>query len=377
MSRDTAALIDLAAIRHNLNRVRALAPNQKILALVKADAYGHGLIPAARALATADCLGVAHLDEAFELRDSGINTPLLILEGAFDTRELVQISQQQIRMVIHSLEQIDMLECTRISKPLSVWLKIDTGMNRLGVELKDVAACIDRLLATGKVSDITLMTHFACSDEPQHPLNRLQLQRFQDVSAPYSFPRSMANSGGILFHSGSHFDWVRPGIVLYGASPAGEKDAKEIGLKPVMTVRSEIIAIRSVNIGESVGYGCQWVAERESLIGVVAIGYGDGYPRHAENGTPVLVNGRRVPLVGRVSMDMITVDLTDLQQPAHVGDPVVLWGEGLPVEEIARYTDTICYELLCQMTRRVNRVYLEVENGAAVADESTVFASAV
>ncbi|HET8705285.1 MAG TPA: alanine racemase [Pseudomonadales bacterium] len=377
MSRDTAALIDLAALRHNLNRVRELAPKQKVLALVKADAYGHGLIPAARALAGADCLGVAHLDEAFELRDSGVNTPLLILEGAFDTRELMQISQQQIRMVIHSLEQIDMLETTRISKPLSVWLKIDTGMNRLGVELKDVALCIERLQSSGKVADITLITHFACSDEPAHPLNKLQLERFLDVSAPYSFPRSMANSGGILFHPGSHFDWVRPGIILYGASPAGDSDGKKIGLKPVMTVRSEIIAIRQVSAGEPVGYGCHWVAERDSVIGVVAIGYGDGYPRHAENGTPVLVNGKLVPLVGRVSMDMITVDLTDLQQSVKVGDPAVLWGDGLPVEEIAKYTDTICYELLCQMTRRVNRVYLDVDNGAAVADESTVFASAV
>lgn len=374
MSRDTAALIDLVALRHNLNRVRSLAPAQKILALVKADAYGHGLIPAARALADVDCLGVAHLDEALELRDSGITTPILILEGAFDVRELQQISQQQFRMVIHSIEQVDMLETTRLMKPLSAWLKIDTGMNRLGVELKDVDECIERLQASGKLADITLITHFACSDEPQHPLNKLQLDHFLQATQKYSFPRSMANSGGILFHSTSHFDWVRPGIILYGASPASETDGKQIGLKPVMTLRSEIIAIRVVHKGESVGYGCRWIAERDSVIGVIAIGYGDGYPRHAVNGTPVLVNGQRAPLVGAVSMDMITVDLTELSTSANVGDPVILWGEGLPVEEIAKYTDTICYELLCQMTRRVNRIYLEIQNGAFVADDAPVFA---
>jgi alanine racemase len=352
MSRPARVVIDLNAARANFARVRALAPRSQVMAIIKADAYGHGLTRMARALADADAFGVACLEEAVTLRRAGATKRIILLEGVFDAEELALVRKLGLETMVHCPEQVAMLEQAPAGPPVVVWLKVDTGMHRLGVDPAQALALWKRLNFSASVADpIRLVTHFANANARGDASVERQLALFADSIGALAGERCIANSAGVIAVPQAHVDWVRPGLMLYGVSPFADTVAVEEGLKPVMTVRSALIAVKRVHKGESVGYGGTWTCPEDMPIGVVAIGYGDGYPRHCESGTPVLVNGRRAALIGRPSMDMLIVDLRNVPE-AQVGDPVVLWGEGLPVEEVARYAGTIPYELLCSVRLR-------------------------
>jgi len=352
MARAAEALIDLPALAHNLRRAREAMPGSRVMAVVKANGYGHGVERVAGALRSADAFAVACLDEAEQLRESGFAHPINVLEGFYDVEELRRFSRHHVDATIHQPEQIEALERTRIDRPLKVWLKIDTGMHRLGVAPEQARALWERLNACSAVGGIGLMTHLANADNRNDPTTERQLLAFTGAIGHLHGERSIANSAGILGWPAASGDWIRSGIMLYGASPFCDSTAAEERLRPVMTLQTGLIAIRDLAAGERLGYGGTWCSDKPSRIGVAAIGYGDGYPRHAPSGTSVLVEGQRAPLVGRVSMDMITIDLTELPE-AKIGDRVVLWGAGLPAEEVARQAGTIPYELFCQVTRRV------------------------
>lgn len=356
MSRPLRAEIDLEALRANLHRVRAVAPGSRVMAVIKANAYGHGFVPVARTLADADGLAVACLDEALELRDAGIDTAILVLEGCLDPAELIEAARRDLAVVVHCEDQLRMLEMTRLVRPVKIWLKINTGMNRLGIDPADARGFHARLAALGAGRATVLMTHLAAADERDVSMTAQQVRCFDDAISGLSGPQSIANSAAILGHPVTHRDWVRPGIMLYGASPFADTVGADEGLIPVMTLQSELIAVRYCRAGDTIGYGGDWRCSEDMPVGVIAIGYGDGYPRHARPGTPVLVRGQRAPLVGRVSMDMITVDLRGVPD-AVVGDTAVLWGRDLPVEAIAAGAGTISYELFCRLTRRVPMSY--------------------
>jgi len=363
MSRAARAVIDLDALRHNLQRAQAADPKARQFPVIKADAYGHGLLPVAQALADADGFAVASLEEALVLREAGIHQPVLLLEGFFHADELVKIQQYQLDIVVHHAMQLDALQALAkqqdISKPITVWLKVDTGMHRLGFTPDAVPAAWTRLSACDVVNQPPrLMTHLACADDFHNASTQQQIESFNNVLPSVQAERSIANSAGTLGWLGSHADIDRPGIMLYGASPFLGETGADRHLRPVMTLRSELIAINTCQAGDAVGYGGTWVCPEAMSVGVVSIGYGDGYPRHAPSGTPVLVNGVEVPLIGRVSMDMISVDLRGLPA-AKVGDEVVLWGEGLPAETVAQAAATIVYTLFCSVTARVPRQYLQ------------------
>ncbi len=352
----TQALIDLAALRHNLSRVRAAAPGCRVLAVVKANAYGHGIQRVARALAAADALAVARVGEGVLLRRAGINQRLVVLEGCFDAEDLDAAAAHGLELVIHEPGQIQLLRQHSTNSPLSCWLKVDTGMHRLGIPLESALEAYRQLAACPAVAaPVRLMTHLANADDRADPLTVQQWQRLQPLAAELKTEVSIANSGGILGWPETHADWVRPGIMLYGVSPFTEGTGADLGLRPVMSLQSRLIAVNRLRQGDAVGYGGSWVCPEDMAVGVAAVGYGDGYPRHARPGTPVLVNGQRTPLVARVSMDMITLDLRG-QPEARVGDPVTLWGAGLPVEEVAAAADTIPYQLLCAVSPRVDFV---------------------
>lgn len=355
--RGTRVSINLTALRHNLQRVRQAAPGCRVMAAVKADGYGHGLVRVAKALNDSDGFGVACIDEALQLRAAGITAPITLLEGFFHADEIPLIEQHRLDLLLHHADQIAALERATIRTPIRVWLKIDTGMHRLGVSPENVPSLWRRLESHPGLRPVGQMTHLACADELNHPATAQQLQRFAMATESLPGERAIANSAGILGWPETHDDWVRPGIMLYGVSPFVGGHAADHDLQPVMTLSSELIAVNMTQAGDTVGYGGAWLCPEAMPVGVVAVGYGDGYPRHAGHGTPVLVNGRRVPLIGRVSMDMICVDLRT-QPEARIGDPVVLWGEGLPVEEVAVVAGTIPYELLCSVTRRVALVEL-------------------
>lgn len=352
--RPTRVSIDLCALRHNLQQARRAAPGCRVMAAVKANAYGHGLVTVARALQPyCEDFGVASLEEALILREAGIRGSLTLLEGFFQLDELPLIREQQLSLLLHHPDQIAaLLQSEPGNAPIPVWLKIDTGMHRLGVRPDQAADYWQRLKASDQVTPLGQMTHLACADEHGHPATPRQLEEFRQATATLDGLKSIANSAGVLAWPQSHADVVRPGIMLYGISPfiGGEASAHE--LRPVMTFHSALIAINWMEKGDAIGYGDTWVCPEAMPVGVVAAGYGDGYPRHAPSGTPVLVNGREVPLIGRVSMDMLTVDLRD-QPGARIGDPVVLWGEGLAAESVAEAAGTIAYELLCRLTPRV------------------------
>ncbi len=356
MPRPIHALIDLAAVRHNYRVVRARVPNAKMWAVVKANGYGHGVGDIARALADeADGFALLCLEDALNLRSQGVRQPMLLLEGFFDADQLPAISEQGITVVLHRMDQVRVLaDC---GLPLAVYLKINTGMNRLGIEPAECAEALGILRAAPQVQSITLMTHFADADglgvaEP--------LACFRETTGAFGLPECLANSASLLRFPETHGAWVRPGVVLYGASPMPAiATAEALGLKPVMTLASELIAVRDLKQGDAVGYCGTFTAERPMRMGVVACGYADGYPRHAGTGTPVLVGGVRTRLLGRVSMDMLAVDVTDVPG-ACVGAPVVLWGRGLPADEVAAVAGTISYELLTGLARRVPRRVIEV-----------------
>lgn len=357
MSRGTRAIIDLAALQHNFRRVRAHAPSSHILAVVKADGYGSGAVRVAQALPDADAFGVATFAEALALRQAGIRQPILLMEGVLDASELQQAAQQGFEVVLHQPWQRDMLLQTEVAAPLVVWLKADTGMHRLGLAPAQVASYWNELSVCPKVRELRLMSHLSCADEPDHPVTRLQRDTFAElVRANGVQCASLANSAGVVRGADYHYQWVRPGIMLYGATPLLEASAEELDLRPVMQLESTVIAKAVVPAGGSVGYGATWTAPKDTPVAVVAIGYGDGYPRHVSKEAFVLIEGQRCPLVGRVSMDMLSVDISAVPDVA-ITTPVILWGNGLPVEWVARWAGTVNYELLCQVTERVQRIY--------------------
>ncbi len=351
MSRPTFMTIDLAALKNNLNRVKAFAPGCRVIAMVKANGYGHGITRVAHGLSEADALGVASLEEGVRLREAGITQPIMLMEGLFYADELAEAIKHDFTLVIHHLPHVEMLEQAEVKKSLSLWLKINTGMHRLGIEPEQADAIYQRLMKTQMVKTIGLMTHFAEADSLNSPATKTQIEIFQQATKHLLGPRSLANSAGIIAWPDSHGDWVRPGLMLYGASPFADKIGADHGLLPVMTLWSRLIAITHVKKGGKVGYGGTWTAPCDMQVGIVGIGYGDGYPQYAKNGTPILVNNTKCELVGRVSMDMLAVDLRN-EPHAKVGDRVVLWGEGLPVEHVARFSNTSAYEMLTRMTPR-------------------------
>jgi len=348
------ARIDLAALRHNLRQARQRAPHARIWAVIKADAYGHGMQRVAHALDAADGFAVARVSEAVRLRAAGIAHPLLVLAGIVDTADCAAARAHNLTLVLHQPWQLDLLTAAPpATTPLSVWLKLDTGMHRLGLWHEQVFDLLTRLRAARTHLQVAgLMTHLANADDPSDPLTKCQHHLATKVARDTGLPLSASNSAGILGGLADNEAWVRPGIMLYGGSPLRGAGAAECGLQPAMTLVSRLIARRMLRRGAAIGYGGTYVCPEDMPVGVVAIGYGDGYPRHAPNGTPVLLNGRRVPLVGRVSMDMICVDLRPAPA-ARIGDEAVLWGAGLPVEEVAAWAGTIHYELLCRLAPRV------------------------
>lgn len=357
------ALIDLAALRANLQLARRQARGARVMAVVKANAYGHGLLPVARTLTEArpdapgaDALGVACMAEALALREGGVRARIVLLEGVADVAELRLAADHDLEVVVHHDEQLTQLERgAGGAARLRVWVKLDTGMHRLGFPPGRVPAVHERLAACRAVQTIGWMTHFACADDLNSGATAHQLECFAAALGALPGERSAANSGALLGWPESRLDWVRPGIMLYGVSPFLEPGAASAGLRPVMTLQTRLIAVHALRKGDALGYGGAWVCPEDMTIGVAAIGYGDGYPRHAASGTPLLVNGRRAALAGRVSMDMIGVDLRGHPE-ARPGDAVVLWGSDLAVEAVAREAGTIAYELLCAVNQRVSRI---------------------
>lgn len=363
--RPARALIDLDALQHNYQLARRTSGG-RALAVVKADAYGHGAVRCAQHLASeADGFAVACIEEALELREAGISQPILLLEGFFEAAELELIVRHRLWCVVHSHWQIEAIERARLSAPLTVWLKLDSGMHRVGLHPAEYQDAWHRLTASGKVEKVVLMSHFARADEPDCPRTAEQLAVFQQARGTLQAEISLCNSPALLgwpqvVTQLTPNDWVRPGIMLYGASPFEQPLPLAEQLRPVMSLTSQIIAVRELPAGEPVGYGSRFTSERPTRVGVVAMGYADGYPRHAPNGTPVQVDGQRTGLIGRVSMDMLTVDLTDLPT-AGLGSQVELWGSQVRANEVAQRADTIAYQLFCNL-KRVRRDYVGLAN---------------
>ena len=350
MPRPITAIIDLPALAHNLSVARAHAPHAKVFAVIKANAYGHGLLRSAQALRAADGFAVVEFDAAVRLREAGFAQRILLLEGFFDARESAEGAARRIATVVHQRGQIALLGDLPAGPRLDVLLKVNSGMNRLGFAPEEVRKAYAELQDCPVTGKLTLMTHFANADDARGV--DWQMETFERAVAGIAAPRSLANSAATLRHPHTHFDWVRPGIMLYGSSPFVEVSAATLGLKPVMTLRSEIIGSCELKPGDSVGYGSMFRAERPMRIGIVACGYADGYPRHAPNGTPVRVGDTMTGTVGRVSMDKLCVDISALPG-AGIGTPVVLWGEGNPVDDVAQAAGTVSYELLCALSARV------------------------
>lgn len=367
------ATINGRYLRHNMQLIKSLAPHSKICAVVKANAYGQGLPKMVRNLENlVDGFGVARLKEALTIQEMGYEGTILLLEGFFDREELLKTVSRRFDTVVHCMEQLELLEQVsmewqaeqekgfwkrkaKIYFPITVWLKVDTGMHRLGVHPEQVAEFYTRLTACALVEKVNFVSHFSRADELECGYTEKQIAVFEQVSRGYDVEKSISASSGILYWQQAHYDWVRPGIIMHGISPHNQP-ITPLGFKPVMKFASSLIAVRSHQAGEPVGYGLNWVAKEDTTIGVVAVGYGDGYPRNAPEGTPVYVNGRIVPIVGRVSMDMMTVDLGRDSQD-KVGDEVVLWGEELEIEKVAEAIGVINYELITKLTPRVITEY--------------------
>ncbi|KMM84894.1 alanine racemase [Pseudomonas taetrolens] len=353
--RPARALIDLQALRHNYQLAREVS-GAKALAVIKADAYGHGAVHCAQALeAEADGFAVACIEEALELRAAGIQAPVLLLEGFFEADELPLIVEHGFWCVVHSLWQLDAIERANLAQPIQVWLKLDTGMHRVGLHPTDYKIAYQRLQASANVAKIVLMSHFARADELDCTRSEEQLAVFQAARADLSAEISLRNSPSILGWPAVPSDWVRPGLMLYGSTPFEEAQAQASRLQPVMTLESKVISVRELPAGEPVGYGAKFITSKPMRIGVVAMGYADGYPRQAPTGTPVLVAGQRSQLLGRVSMDMLCIDLTDIPQ-AGLGSSVELWGKNILASEVADKADTIPYQIFCNL-KRAPRLY--------------------
>ena len=346
--------IDIGALRNNLEVLRSLAPKSRVMAVIKANAYGHGLVAVARALGSADALAVARLGEALTLREAGIKSPIVLLEGVLDREQLEAAAAADLELVVHSAEQLELLKAAPAGARFKVWLKLDSGMNRLGFKGDAFRAAHAALSALPCVrAPLNLCTHLSSADSPELPTTAEQLMVFAAATRSLLGERSIVSSAALLGFPDSHADWVRPGLALYGISPFRGTTGADHGLRPVMTLRSRVIALKDLAEGEQVGYGANWTATRPTRLAIASVGYGDGYPRSAASGTPVLVNGERAGLAGRVSMDMLAIDITELQSSVQVGDPVVLWGDGLPVEEVALWAETIPYTLVCGISQRV------------------------
>ncbi|MDP3559950.1 MAG: alanine racemase [Legionellaceae bacterium] len=346
--------VHLPSLMHNLALVRRLAPNSACVAMVKADAYGCGVQKIAPQLeGNVDALGVARIEEALQLRRMGITTPIVVFQGVLHSNQWPLFAEHQCAVVLHHADQLRSFLNSPLSRAISVWVKVNTGMHRLGFSADEVLEVVEILQSCPWVAKpIKILTHFACADEPENALNQKQIENFEALKFPReNIEYSMANSAAILAFPESHADWVRPGIMLYGVSPFADRSAQSLGLRPVMCLSAEISALQTCAVGDTVGYGATWQAKRVSRIGVVQIGYGDGYPRHVAPGTPVWIHGQEIPIVGRISMDSLTIDLTDYP---HVGlyDRVELWGPHLAVERIAKMANTSPYELLCQVISR-------------------------
>jgi len=350
MSRPIRAVIHTAALQHNLALAKTLAPQSRILAVIKANGYGHGMLRVAEALQGAEGFAVLRVEEGVALRGAGFQQVILLLEGVFDADELPVAAQYQLSMVVHNEEQIRFLQQAELSQPVDIFIKLNTGMNRLGFLPTRFWAAYDQLKACRAVRGMTLMTHFATADETVGIVE--QFERFSTLTEEVGLPKSVANSAALIRHSEARLDWVRPGIMLYGATPFADQTAAEIGLKPAMSLTSRIIAVQNMSAGSALGYGRLFTADKPERIGVVACGYADGYPRHAPTGTPIFVAGKRTRTLGRVSMDMLYADLTDIPE-ADVGSAVELWGEHIPVDEVAQAAGTVGYELLCAVAPRV------------------------
>ena len=360
------ATIDASALRHNLAAVRRFAPASKVMAIIKANAYGHGLVGVAQALssadgqepepggrrsaAAADAFGVARLEEGLALCEAGFAAPIVLLEGVFNSTELTRARRAAMQIVVHNVEQIELLDRSGFARELELWCKVDTGMNRLGFRVEEFPAVWARVRQLAP-KQLRLMTHLAASEIADGPMTAEQLARFEALQTDPGIERSIANSAGLIQSAQARADWVRPGLMLYGISPIPNVTAAELGLRPAMTLATQLIAVRTVPAGETVGYNGMWRAPRDAVIGIAAVGYGDGYLRNMRSGAPVLVNGQETQVVGRVSMDMTAIDVTGLE--VRVGDRVTLWGEGLPIERVAPFADAIPYELVCGISQRV------------------------
>jgi len=377
VTQTAVAVIDTAAIRHNLTRLKSAAAGCPVLAVIKANAYGHGMETVAAVLDDAEAFGVARVGEGVRLRAAGIQKKIVVLEGGSSPDEVRAAIQHGLDIVVHDQAHFALLAAADGAGLLTAWLKIDTGMGRLGFRPDETRDCLQRMAALSVLRDkIGVMTHLACSDDPDSPLTMEQVRRFGAAIGQYVGDVSVANSAGVLLwpqtfersldldYSGRN--WVRPGLALYGASPVRGKSARDLGLRPTMSFQTRLIAVKTIQRDTRVGYGGKWRAARDTVVGVAAAGYGDGYPRHLKSGTPVLVNGRRVSLIGRVSMDMINIDLTDVPVAA-VGDPVIMWGGHLPIEEIAARAGTIPYDLMCGISDRVEHRYIEGSEQTAEA----------
>jgi alanine racemase len=361
------ALIRLGALKKNLRVIREAAPDAKVMAVIKANAYGHGMLAVARSLQGADSLAVARLPEALQLHEAGIDKPIVLLAGVLTQLEIEEALLRRFEIVVHCIEQVELLEGASGGKT-TVWLKVDTGLNRLGFTPEEAGDLIERLRACPAVAELRLMSHLASADELDNPVTRHQLALFRTVVEDFDGAVSIANTPGALGWAdiadargtlginGDH--WIRTGLALYGISPFAKRSSADLGLTPVMQFEARLIAVKPLLEGARVGYRGRYKAQSDSVLGIISAGYGDGYSRHFRTGTPVLLNGRQVPLVGNVSMDMIAVDL-GVSAIDKVGDIATLWGPGLPVEEVAPWADAIPYELVCGVMNREESEIME------------------
>lgn len=353
MSRTAAAILSTENLLHNLSIIKSKAKNSKIIAMVKANAYGHGIRSVGLRLNDyVDMLGVASIDEAIALRNAGVNVDILLAQGIFEPDEVNLVSEYGFNLVIHNENHISWLLSSNITKPIDLWIKVNTGMGRLGFSKDKAKVYYKSLSSTSLVKSIKIISHFACADEKDHPLNKKQIEAFEDIIRDTNTKYSFCNSAAILNFPDHHYDYVRPGLALYGVSPIDGLSSQEIGLKPVMTVKSNIVSVQRYTKGDSIGYGARYICDEDMPVGIVSFGYGDGYPIGVKNGAPILVNNIECKLIGRPSMDMIAVDLRNSQN-TKIGDDVVLFGEGLPLERLVSFTPNITYDIITGIQNRV------------------------
>lgn len=358
MGRAALATLSTQNLLHNLAVIKQQASQAKIIAMIKANAYGHGLRSTGLRLEPhVDSLGVASIDEAQALRKVGIKIPITLMEGVFEPQELILAAQENFHVVFHDGVQLQWIEEIDLPSPICAWLKIDTGMGRLGFSPEAATLAYEKLSRNKNIQQpVGIMSHFACADEKAHSLNQYQIDQFRSFIADKPGAKSLSNSAGIFSFDEVQYDFVRPGLALYGVSPLQNKTASDLGLKPVMTLQTQLMAVRKAAKNSSIGYGARYICPEDMPIGVIALGYGDGYPRSIKDGAPVLINGVRCPIIGRVSMDMITIDLRPYPQ-SKVHDQVILWGEGLPIEDVAQYTNQCVYDMLTAVQARVRFVW--------------------